>query len=84
MLEADVAVRCVDVAGVNLELGPSGGNVGAALNATFEALGKRDKGSAAAGKLDGLEWMIEVGARSAVAVPVVVVKKSTPLPCGTD
>ena len=60
--------------GGDLEFGPRGGELGAALDAAFEGCGEADEEGAVGVDFDDGVRVVEVGACGAVAVPVVVVE----------
>lgn len=72
LLDADVAVRGPVIGRLQLEFGPGGGDEPAALDAAFEAEGEADEGFLLAGYGHGFQGLVEIRARGAVAVPVVV------------
>lgn len=74
LLETNVPVRGAVVVGGDLELGPGGGELGAALDAALEGFGEGDEGGGVCVEGDDGVWAVEVCARGAVAVPVVVVE----------
>lgn len=75
LLETDVAVGRVIVAGVQLKLHPCGRKPGAALHAAFERIRERYERSGVRGQTHGAERVVEIGPRSTVSVPVIVVEK---------
>lgn len=74
LLQTDIAVRRAIVVGRDLEFRPGGGEEGPALDAALEGFGEGDEEGVGAGDGDDGVGIVEVGARGAVAVPVVVVE----------
>ena len=74
LLQTDIAVRRAIVVGRDLEFRPGGGEEGPALDTAFEGFGEGNEEGVVAGDGDDGVGFVEVCARGAVAVPVVVVE----------
>lgn len=74
LLQRDVAVREMVIGRFALEFHPRRGDELPSLHATFEGGGEGDEVRGVGGEMLVFERVVEVGARGAVSVPVVVVE----------